>query len=126
MKATFNSIRDTFIREDSMNVELFKFFGEWLFLNADLSEHKSTLRTIFKFDVLQDEDCRIIIHKYKDELSKIYKMANEESEDFSMTLKDIYNSSTAKEIKDIADTIGLSLEENNNQSSLNETNKLDS
>jgi len=110
LKATFNTIRDTFIREQTMDVKLFLFFGEWLFEHADLIEQKGSLRTIFKLEVIHDAGCLNKIHKHKEMMPNIIAAAKEEAEDFLTAIKELYKTNKSDLVKDIAIEIGVSLE----------------
>lgn len=111
LKATFNTIRDTLIREQTMDVKLFLFFGEWLFEHADLVEHKGSLRTIFKLEIIQDAGCLNIMRKHKAMIPNIIAAAKEEAEDFITAIKELCKTNKSDAVNELATTIGVTLEE---------------
>lgn len=107
LKGTFNTVRDTICREDCMTVPLFKFFGNWLFLYADLESNQSSLRTIFTSEVIRDNECLQIILSHQDKMPAIIRSASEEAQDFKEIIKDKLTTDPSESFVAFAKSIGV-------------------
>lgn len=117
LKGTFNTVRDTFCREDGMTIPLFVFFGDWLFRYADLEQNPSSLRTIFTSDVIRDNDCLQIILNNQNKMPAIISSANEEAQDFLDIIKEILTNNPSESFVSFAKKIGVELDQNNEDNS---------
>jgi hypothetical protein len=109
LKGTFNTVRDSICREDCMTVPLFKFFGDWLFLYADLEKNQSSLRTIFTSDVIRDNECLEIILSHQEKMPAIISSATEEAQDFKEIIKDKLTNDASENFVAFAKSIGVEL-----------------
>lgn len=107
--STFNDIRDAFCHNLKMNTEYFDFYGEWLFEYAKLDEKKEVLRTIFKSDILsQDENIELIL-KNREKMLKIIENANDEKDDFINKITQLLSEKYSEKLEfiDFARSIGI-------------------
>jgi hypothetical protein len=118
--ATFNSIRDSFCREDNMNVDLFKFFAEWLFKYSTLYENASSLRTIFNQSVITNPECLEIIIKNEGKMPSIIKAAKEEAQDFKDEIRALLKEESSDKLKEFAKFLGISKKKKNDTDSNDE------
>ncbi|WP_415711098.1 hypothetical protein, partial [Aquirufa beregesia] len=114
LKATFNRVRDTICRLDSMNVALFKYFGEWLFDYSDLEKNTSSLRTIFITEVFENEDCLQIIFSNQEKMPAIISSAGEEAQDILEFIKEKLINNSSERFIDFAKCLGLEIDNMNN------------
>ena len=80
-KSTFDTVRDTFIKNNNISNDSFYFFGNWLFKYAKLNK-EGVMRTIFISDLLEDEDSLDILKDNYKEINKIISFSEDESQDF--------------------------------------------
>lgn len=106
-KATFNSVRDSLDRLDNISIPLFNFFGDWLFNYADLADHQSSLRTIFKPDIIRDNGCIQIISTHREKLPAIIREAKGEAQDFTELIQDLLSNGVSHEFADFARFLGI-------------------
>lgn len=111
-KATFNTVRDSICRLDTMTVTLFKFLGEWLFKYADMHNNQASLRTIFTADIVKDEECFEIIIAHQEKMPEIINSAKEEAQDFKEIIIDKLSRDQSENVVAFARTIGIEYEKN--------------
>ncbi|TAN00434.1 MAG: hypothetical protein EPN39_04420 [Chitinophagaceae bacterium] len=116
-QGTFNGIRDLFCREDNTNPELFKFFSDWLFKYSVLSENSSSLRTIFKSTVINDNECLQTIISNKQQMPAIINTANVgEAREFKDLIQERLKDNNTEEFIEFAKQIGIEKKEVNKDS----------
>lgn len=101
---TFKNIRDEFINNGNMNVNLFAFFGPWLFKYAKLEERSAdVLRTILLGNLLDNSNClHILSANHKAIKTLIENCGQSDSADFKEAIRDrIKNSNVAALAKSI-------------------------
>lgn len=112
LKGTFNTVRDSFCRQDCMTIQLFKFFGDWLFKHADLGNNQASLRTIFTSEVIRNNECFQIILSHQEKMPTIISSANEEAQDFKEIIKDELSHNTSDSFVAFAKSIGVEIIKN--------------
>lgn len=103
---TFKNIRDEFIINRNINVDLFSFFAQWLFKYAHLNEKSGdVLRTIFISTLLDNDICLSIIIQNKDIIKVLFDDSSpNEASDFKEALRDRFQKD---EIKELAKFLGV-------------------
>ncbi len=86
IKSAIKDIKDLYNNNKEINSSEFLFFGQWLFTYGELEDNKSSLRRIFRKNVLENENCVNLILTYKDQFLAIYSNADER-EDFNNEIK---------------------------------------
>ncbi|KAA6338305.1 hypothetical protein EZS27_013671 [termite gut metagenome] len=97
---TFKDIRDEFIKNGNNNVNLFLFFGKWLFKYAFLQEKASdVLRTILKTNLLDNDDCvKILIDSQSVVKNIVDSCSQNESSDFKEGVRDRIENEQIREL----------------------------
>ncbi|AYD46391.1 P-loop NTPase fold protein [Arachidicoccus soli] len=121
--AAFNGVRDTFIREDNINPEVFNFFGDWLFKYSDMDEQKSSLRTIFKTEIIKNQDNLNLIIENKDKMLSIIGAAKDESKDFNDCIEEMLKTNNDTNFISFAKYIGITCTGSSNDNEDNEREK---
>jgi hypothetical protein len=103
-KSTFDTVRDTFIKNNNISNDSFYFFGNWLFKYAKLNT-EGVMRTIFISDLLEDEDSLDILKDNYKEINKIISFSEDESQDFKNAI--IEKSKNNADVKTLANLLGL-------------------
>ena len=103
-KSTFDSVRDTFIKNNNINNDSFYFFGNWLFKYANLKK-EGVMRTIFISDLLEDEHSLDILKDNYKEINKIISFSVDESQDFKNAV--IEKSKNNADVNTLANLLGL-------------------
>jgi len=108
LENTFKDLRGLFIRNNNISKEHFITFIELLIKYGALEERAGdVLRTIFKTEFLDDENClQIMINQSKDILKLIEKSEKSESSDFINGIKD---RGTIKGIDNLAKSLGIKI-----------------
>ncbi|MCM1236835.1 MAG: hypothetical protein NC489_42710 [Ruminococcus flavefaciens] len=113
LKAAFNDVRDVFCTgRGKMTLELFSFFGDWLFSYADL-DRKEIARTFFTPQVLDNPDNIEFILSHQEKMIKIIEASVEEGIDFKNTFSDIVKRKYAdnQEVIKFAESIGITMQD---------------
>jgi hypothetical protein len=87
----FQSIRDRFCTGIDITPDLFRFFGDWLFKYAKMDKYKDVVRKIITSDILNDEECLLLLSKHTEQIPNIIQSASEdEIKDFKDTIRSLY------------------------------------
>jgi hypothetical protein len=118
--ASFNSIRDSFCREDKMTVLLFSFFADWLFKYSELDKKQETLRTIFTSAVMSDKSSLELILNNQNKMIPIINAAgDDESSDFKDAIKSLLVDNNDTRFIEFAKSIGIEKTEEVNEDKIN-------
>lgn len=108
LEIVFTDLRDRFISNSKMNVDLFSFFGDWLFNYAHLEKHSDVLQKVITFEIIRNEYCRSLISEHKEKFKKIFDNNSESiKNEFKSTIRSILDSDDGAAIKIIATELGV-------------------
>lgn len=83
LKSLFNNIRDVFCNGRLvMNINLFNFWGKWLFDYSDLTKKEESIRTVLPTSILDNDSVIETIIQYPSIIKQMISLNEEESQDF--------------------------------------------
>lgn len=111
----FMDIRDIFLTS-SITSEKLKYFGDWLFLYANMEDKRDCLDKIFPSELLDDDVVIVMMKKHKEVLKKMTEHSNEFSE-FKSKLKSMVlgNRNKNQDLMELCSYIGIDLESSSSE-----------